>query len=45
VTTDPYVLPANLSVPEDDGAVTVFYPMFPPDRSAADVVAWPRERA
>ena len=25
----------------DDGAIThVFYPVFPPDRSAADVVAW-----
>lgn len=25
----------------DDGVVThVFYPVFPPDRSAADVIAW-----
>lgn len=29
----------------DDGRIThVFYPVFPPDRSAADVVAWLRER-
>ena len=29
----------------DDGAIThVFYPVFPPDRSAADVVAWLRAR-
>jgi hypothetical protein len=28
------------------GAVEyVFYPVFPPDRNAADVVAWLRERA
>jgi hypothetical protein len=27
----------------DDGVVTkVFYPVFPPDRSAAEVVAWLR---
>jgi peroxiredoxin len=25
--------------------VKVFYPVFPPDRNAADVVAWLRERA
>jgi hypothetical protein len=25
----------------DDGVITkVFYPVFPPDRSAADVVGW-----
>jgi peroxiredoxin (alkyl hydroperoxide reductase subunit C) len=25
----------------DDGAIThVFYPVFPPDRSAADTLAW-----
>jgi len=25
----------------DDGTITrVFYPVFPPDRNAADVVAW-----
>ncbi len=30
----------------DDGAIThVFYPVFPPDRNAADVVAWLRTRA
>jgi peroxiredoxin len=29
----------------DDGAIThVFYPIFPPDKSAADVVAWLRNR-
>jgi len=29
----------------DDGAIThVFYPVFPPDRSAADVVAWLQTR-
>jgi peroxiredoxin len=27
----------------DDGVMTkVFYPVFPPDRNAADVVAWLR---
>jgi peroxiredoxin len=27
----------------DDGVVThVFYPVFPPDRSAADVIEWLR---
>jgi len=30
----------------DDGVVThVFYPVFPPDRSAADVVEWLRKKA
>jgi peroxiredoxin len=30
----------------DDGTIAkVFYPVFPPDRSAAEVVAWLRERA
>jgi peroxiredoxin (alkyl hydroperoxide reductase subunit C) len=25
----------------DDGSIThVFYPVFPPDRSASDVLAW-----
>lgn len=29
----------------DDGAIThVFYPVFPPDKSAADVVAWLKRR-
>ena len=29
----------------DDGVITrVFYPVFPPDRSAAEVVAWLRSR-
>lgn len=29
----------------DDGVIThVFYPVFPPDRSAADVVAWLQKR-
>ena len=31
----------RLTLVIDDGAVThVFYPVFPPDRSAADVIAW-----
>jgi peroxiredoxin len=30
----------------DDGIIShVFYPVFPPDRSAADVVEWLRSRA
>jgi hypothetical protein len=30
----------------DDGIITkVFYPVFPPDRSAAEVMAWLRVRA
>jgi len=35
------VLLRRLTLVVDDGVVTgVFYPVFPPDRSAADVVAW-----
>ena len=31
----------RLTMVLDDGIVTkVFYPVFPPDRSAAEVVAW-----
>ncbi len=31
----------RLTLVIDDGAITkVFYPVFPPDRSAADVIAW-----
>jgi len=30
----------------DDGVITkVFYPVFPPDKSAAEVVAWLRRPA
>jgi peroxiredoxin len=30
----------------DEGSITkVFYPVFPPDRSAAEVIAWLREPA
>jgi peroxiredoxin len=32
-------------VAEQGEIVRVFYPVFPPDRNAADVVAWLRERA
>jgi peroxiredoxin len=32
-------------IAEDATVVKVFYPVFPPDRSAADVLAWLRERA
>jgi peroxiredoxin len=35
---------SRLTMVIDDGQVTkVFYPVFPPDQSAADVVAWLRE--
>jgi peroxiredoxin len=28
----------------DDGVITkVFYPVFPPDKSAAEVIAWLRQ--
>ncbi len=29
---------------EDGAVVKVFYPVFPPDRNAAEVLAWLRER-
>ena len=33
----------RLTLVVDDGVITkVFYPVFPPDRSAAEVVAWLR---
>lgn len=45
---DPRVLPNDLPAPVDDGAATlviddgvithVFYPVFPPDKSAVEVV-------
>jgi len=31
-------------VAREGKVVKVFYPVFPPDRNAADVVAWLRER-
>ena len=35
---------ARLTLVVDDGAIThAFYPVFPPDRSAAEVVAWLRQ--
>ncbi|TXN63460.1 peroxiredoxin [Methylobacterium sp. WL6] len=35
------ILLCRLSLVVDDGVVTkVFYPVFPPDRSAADILAW-----
>ncbi|MCJ2104981.1 peroxiredoxin [Methylobacterium sp. E-041] len=35
------ILLRRLSLVVDDGVVTkVFYPVFPPDRSAADILAW-----
>ncbi len=34
----------RLAMVIDDGAVThVFYPVFPPDRNAADVLTWLKE--
>ena len=34
----------RLTLVVDDGVITkVFYPVFPPDRSAADVIAWLRD--
>ena len=32
-------------VAEDGRIVKVFYPVFPPDRNAEDVLAWLRDRA
>jgi len=35
------ILLKRMALVIDDGAITkVFYPVFPPDRSAADVIAW-----
>ncbi len=35
----------RITVVAEDGAIAkVFYPVFPPDRNAADVVAWLRDR-
>ena len=35
----------RLALVIDDGRITrVFYPVFPPDRNAGDVVAWLRDR-
>jgi peroxiredoxin len=40
---DGMTLLKRLSLVVDDGVITkVFYPVFPPDRSAADVIAWLR---
>ena len=36
---------ARMAVIIDDGTIVkVFYPVFPPDKSAAEVVAWLRSR-
>jgi peroxiredoxin len=43
---DGMVLLKRMALVIDDGKVTkVFYPVFPPDRSAAEVVAWLREES
>ena len=40
-----HTLYKRLALAADDGVVVkVFYPVFPPDRNAADVLAWLRER-
>jgi peroxiredoxin len=40
---DGMVLLKRMALVIDDGKITkVFYPVFPPDRSAAEVVAWLR---
>jgi len=42
---DGMILIKRLTLIIDDGAIeTVFYPVFPPDADAANVVAWLRER-
>ena len=44
-SVDGMTLLKRLTMVLDDGIITkVFYPVFPPDRSAAEVVAWLRER-
>jgi peroxiredoxin len=43
---DGMILLKRMALVIDDGTITkVFYPVFPPDRSAGDVVAWLREGA
>jgi len=43
-TTSGMTLFKRMALVIDDGAITkVFYPVFPPDRNAADVVAWLQE--
>jgi peroxiredoxin len=40
-TVDGMVLLKRMALVIDDGVMTqVFYPVFPPDRNAADVIAW-----
>jgi peroxiredoxin len=40
-TVDGMVLLKRVALVIDDGVITkVFYPVFPPDRNAADVIAW-----
>lgn len=40
-TVDGMVLLKRLTMVVDDGAISkVFYPVFPPDRSVAEVIAW-----
>jgi peroxiredoxin len=42
-TVEGMTLLKRLTLALDDGVITkVFYPVFPPDRSAADVIAWLR---
>jgi peroxiredoxin len=42
-TADGMVLLKRLTIVLDDGVIgKVFYPVFPPDRSAAEVIAWLR---
>jgi len=43
-TTSGMTLLKRMALAIDDGVITkVFYPVFPPDRNAADVVAWLRD--
>jgi hypothetical protein len=42
--TDFRALPPDLPVVDDGAIAKVFYPVFPPDRNAAEVVAWLGER-
>jgi len=44
-TTSGMTLFKRMALVIDDGAITkVFYPVFPPDQSAGDVVAWLRQQ-
>ena len=44
ITLDSKMLLKRLALVINDGRITkVFYPVFPPDRNAADVLAWLRE--